>query len=469
MSEFLRYVLWELRRYSALAMIAVFFTAMLCWLARYFYRRKYGAEKKFPWRKLILPLLFLGYLALVFFVTNFRASRIHREVNLHLFRAWKEALNNFSQHRWLNVLLNIAMFCPIGFLLPILNQKFRKWYWTIPAGFGYSLLIEILQLIFARGVFDVDDLFCNTLGTMIGYFAVMMFVSLFHEKGRRWKLLLVYSCLTLFSLGAVGSVFLCYHMQEFGNLPQGAAYRVNTGDAVWTLACELPAGDGTAAVYRTQTRITADCDAFAENFKQIIPTEFEDISYYQEAAYYMDHGNGDGSHFLFVHYLDQGYEYTAIYEDEPVWTEGDREQVEKALEKYSLRIPAEAEFAVLGDGWHSFTVKQLLEGATLFDGQVRIRMAEDGSIREIENGLLSYTYYRDAALISPEEAFARLTAGRFNDEGIFERVKPAEVRILSCDLEYRVDTKGFYQPVYAFGVESVDGSYRYQIVIPAIA
>ena len=96
-------------------------------------------------------------------------------------------------------------------------------------------------------------------------------------------------------------------------------------------------------------------------------------------------------------------------------------------------------------------------------------MAEDGSIREIENGLLSYTYYRDAALISPEEAFARLTAGRFNDEGLFERVKPTEVRILSCDLEYRVDTKGFYQPVYAFGVESVDGSYRYQIVIPAIA
>ena len=105
MSEFLRYVLWELRRYFVLALLAGFFAGSVLLIVRYFYRRKYGWDVKFPWKRILLPLLFLGYLALVFFVTNFRVGHMRREANLHLFRAWREALNNFTQHRWLNVML----------------------------------------------------------------------------------------------------------------------------------------------------------------------------------------------------------------------------------------------------------------------------------------------------------------------------------------------------------------------------
>lgn len=389
-------------------------------------------------------------------------------MNLHLFRAWREALNNFSPQRWLNVMLNIAMFCPFGFLLPVLSRKFRKWYVTIPAGFGFSLSIELLQLIFARGVFDVDDLFCNTLGGIIGYFAVMTILSLLNEKGKRWKPVLRYICLTLTVLGGIGSVFLSYHTQIFGNLPQAPAYWVNSRNTVWNLECELQESGEMAAVYRIQGRTNADCDAFAEIFKGIIPTEFEDIRYYEEAAYYMDHGNGDGAHFLFVHYLDQGYEYTAIYDEEPVWGTLDREMVLSYLERYPLVIPETAEFEVLEEGWYSITAKGQLEGTTLWDGEIRVRIAQDGTVRKIENGLLSYNYHSEGAVISPMEAYEGLTAGKFNDEGLFERVRPGSVRIVNCELEYRVDTKGFYQPVYVFQAESTDGSYAYRIVIPAL-
>ena len=182
----------------------------------------------------------------------------------------------------------------------------------------------------------------------------------------------------------------------------------------------------------------------------------------------MDHGNGDGAHFLFVHYLDQGYEYTAIYDDEPVWAQADRETVLKALEKYPLQIPDSAEFLAEGDGWYSVTIHQMADESLLFDGILRVRYAQDGTIREIENNLLSYTYYRDAEVISPEEAVKRLQAGRFNDEGYFEHKNPSQVSILSCNLEYRVDTKGFYQPVYIFDVASPDGDYRSRILIPAL-
>jgi hypothetical protein len=224
----------------------------------------------------------------------------------------------------------------------------------------------------------------------------------------------------------------------------------------------------TAAVYQTQTRSKDDCDAFAEAFRKLIPTVFEDISYYQEAAYYMDHGNGDGAHFLFVHYLDQGYEYSAIYDEEPVWTDADRETTLKALEKYPIQIPESVVYTVDGDGWHSFTVDQIVDGTILFDGMVRVRIAEDGSVREIENSLLSYSYYSDAAVISPVEAYRRLCAGKFRDGDFFEMKKPEKISVISCVLEYRVDTKGFYQPVYVFNLASPDGDYQSSAMIPAL-
>ena len=468
MSEFLRYVLWELRRYFVLGLLAGVFALGILAILRFLHKRKYPEGKAFPWKRVLLIMVFAGYLALIFFVTNFRASHLNREVNLHLFRAWREALHNFSQQRWLNVVLNIAMFVPFGFLLPLLDRKFHRWNVTIPLGFLASMGIEILQFVFARGIFDVDDLFCNTLGGVIGFFCGMVLLSFRNVKGRRLKPVLAYSSLTLLSLCAIGSVFMLYQLREFGYLPEASAYTVNTRGTQWKLVCQLPETVDTAAVYRTQSRTLEECDAFAAAFKKIIPTEFEDISYYEEAAYYMDHGNGDGAHFLFVNYLDQGYEYTAIYEDEPVWAEADRATVLKALEKYPLLIPEAADFAAEGEGWHSFSISRFAEGDVVYDGVLRVRYGEDGLIREIENQLLAYTCYRNAEVITPELALERLKNGKFNDEGYFEHKKPAEVSVLSCVMEYRVDTKGFYQPVYVFEVASEDGSYRDRILIPAL-
>ena len=140
----------------------------------------------------------------------------------------------------------------------------------------------------------------------------------------------------------------------------------------------------------------------------------------------------------------------------------------KALEKYPLQIPESAEFHGEGDGWHSFTVHRQVHDGLLFDGTLRVRYARDGTVREIGNGLLSYTYYRDVDVIAPEEALKRLQAGKFNDEGYFEHKDPVQVSVLSCILDYRVDTKGFYQPVYVFDVKSLSEGYDCRIVIPAM-
>ena len=66
------------------------------------------------------------------------------------------------------LLLNVAMFIPIGFLLTILAYKRNSLtilLWCI----GISGSIETLQLLTKRGLFEFDDILHNTIGALIGY------------------------------------------------------------------------------------------------------------------------------------------------------------------------------------------------------------------------------------------------------------------------------------------------------------
>ena len=147
MSEFLEYVLYLLQRSLILVLLAGIVAGAVLAGIYFVHKRKYKGEKRFPQGKALLWLVFLGYLVIVLYTTMLRWSGFfHREWNLNLFRAWREAWNNFSTKYWANVLLNIAMCAPLGFLLPLMSKKYRKWYVTIPTGFGASLAIELLQL-----------------------------------------------------------------------------------------------------------------------------------------------------------------------------------------------------------------------------------------------------------------------------------------------------------------------------------
>ncbi|MEE1328968.1 MAG: VanZ family protein [Oscillospiraceae bacterium] len=466
MYEFIAYVLSIFRDSLALVLIAGALFAVVVTAAYCIHKRKFHGEKKFPWGKAVLWLAFAGYVMIVLYATLMRMSGYHMQYNLHLFKAWREAWNNYSVKNIANVLLNVAMFVPLGFLLPLLWKLCRKWYVAIPSGFGFSLAIELIQLLTRRGVCDVDDLFCNTLGAVIGYFLIMAVMAIFVEK--KWKPALIYGSLSLTCVLSICSIFVIYNTQEYGNLPIAPSYTIDMSDVKWTLDCQLPETAAEAPVYQTRRRTLQDCDVFAEEFRKIIPTEYNTISYYEEAAYYMDNGSDGGAHFLYVYYADQSYSYDALYDNEVPWLDADRKTIEAALEKYPVQIPDCAEFMQDGEGWHSFRVDQYIDGAVMFDGLLRVRYAEDGSVRNIENNLLPYTYHDDVKIISSSEAYQRLCAGKFNDGGRLEYEAPKEITVINCTLQYQIDTKGFYQPVYSFEVVSEDGQYQYWIQIPAM-
>lgn len=75
-----------------------------------------------------------------------------------------------------NSMLNILLFVPFGFGLPVLWERYREGKWTVLSGLGLSLTIELLQMLTLRAT-DVNDLITNTLGTALGWFAAKLLLK----------------------------------------------------------------------------------------------------------------------------------------------------------------------------------------------------------------------------------------------------------------------------------------------------
>lgn len=80
----------------------------------------------------------------------------------------------------INLLGNVVVFMPFGFLVPVLYREqrkgvhfkghyFRSGLFVTFLGFAFSLVVETIQLVTKVGCFDVDDLCLNTFGVILGY------------------------------------------------------------------------------------------------------------------------------------------------------------------------------------------------------------------------------------------------------------------------------------------------------------
>lgn len=90
----------------------------------------------------------------------------------------------FSTFGSLTYSLNILMFMPLGFLLPLIWKEYRKMWKVALTGLGFSLAIGFLQL-FCKRATDIDDLITNTVGTLIGYVIWILFHRLLRKCGEK--------------------------------------------------------------------------------------------------------------------------------------------------------------------------------------------------------------------------------------------------------------------------------------------
>lgn len=124
-------------------------------------------------------VLFIVYMAAVvyfmFFAESFDRPDVRQEYhyNLILFREIKRFIIYRDQLGmkavFLNIVGNAVGFMPFGFFLPIVSRRSRRWYNTVLFGFSFSLAIEITQLVWKVGSFDVDDILLNTIGAALGF------------------------------------------------------------------------------------------------------------------------------------------------------------------------------------------------------------------------------------------------------------------------------------------------------------
>lgn len=112
----------------------------------------------------------LWYFMLIYFYMIIAITLLSRseariaKVNLKLFSTFGRAI-------WCQVFIyeNILMFVPYGIFVYLLFPRFRKIYWMLGIGFCSSLLIEATQYVTRRGYFQIDDIFNNVLGMIVGY------------------------------------------------------------------------------------------------------------------------------------------------------------------------------------------------------------------------------------------------------------------------------------------------------------
>ncbi len=443
-------------------------------------RRREG--RRFPKGQaaaILLLACYLGGLAAITFGDR-RDEGVRAYVQLYPFLAFREAWNAFTLQVWLNPLLNVAMFLPLGALLPLAAKRFRRWFWALAAGAGASFCVEALQYVLGRGQADIDDLICNTLGTMLGYCLCMLAVSL---AGKRRKAARGYAALPILSAMALAGVFLAYRLQPYGNLADGPIYAADTGGVEWALDCSLSDHPGPSGVYWAEPFTREECDAFAVEFigRQGGSVNFgtPDVAYYDNSAFYSDHQTYN----LIVYYNDRSYSYTDYRVDSDLRYSGKggaitEDALRTALEALGIEIPDGARFAVLDEekGRYAFRAESVIEDGTLTDGELTCFVAEGGVLYQVDNSLSVSVLDGDAAVLSPMEAYERLRAGRFSwrDVPAFNALAPSQVRVMGCELEYLTDSKGFRQPVYTFTLwddrsAELWGSDSWTTFVPALA
>ncbi|CAM4130988.1 hypothetical protein BAQ46_05855 [Bacillus paranthracis] len=159
-------------------------------------------KKHVIWWKEIISFLFLVYICMVVAVTLFplpigfpsNIENLNRSVNIIPFASIIKDINQIGSAYDGDALFmigliirnvggNILLLMPLGFLAPILWDKYKKFKNTILLGFSISTSIELLQLIQSLfsgvgRVTDIDDVICNVIGYILGYFIYKITIML---------------------------------------------------------------------------------------------------------------------------------------------------------------------------------------------------------------------------------------------------------------------------------------------------
>lgn len=93
---------------------------------------------------------------------------------------WLDLFGGYTHPKYNSVsngILNMCSFIPVGVMVGLIVNEYRIGK-AMLAGLLLSVVIEFSQLIWKRGVFDVDDFFNGVVGALIGGLLVVCVMSI---------------------------------------------------------------------------------------------------------------------------------------------------------------------------------------------------------------------------------------------------------------------------------------------------
>ena len=127
--------------------------------------------------------MFLMYLLVVGYLTVFNRKGANDTSVLTGFPNIQKAIETHSLQPLNHMFLNVVMFVPLGFLLPMIHpKKLNHLLLTVAGSAMLSVSIESTQLILRLGQCDLEDIAANTLGGMIGLLGYRAYLRFFHPE-----------------------------------------------------------------------------------------------------------------------------------------------------------------------------------------------------------------------------------------------------------------------------------------------
>lgn len=120
----------------------------------------------------IVWLLFFEFVFLVLGMTVFFRHAGTKAMVFPPFWSYASVLRDGDMTVLHEIILNVVLFVPLGFLWSIQSSKWpKRWQWlsTMILGLSLSMVIELLQYCFKKGCVEVDDVIHNTLGCLVGF------------------------------------------------------------------------------------------------------------------------------------------------------------------------------------------------------------------------------------------------------------------------------------------------------------
>lgn len=469
-------IVQTLFRWGVLAFVGGIAVGIVLASIYFIYKKVFHGKKSVTAIQAICAVLLCCWFILVFALTSLsRGANFDGSVNINFLSGYISAWNHWSISELQLILFNMLMFTPLGFLLPMVWEKAEKLWITFAVSFCLTAAIELFQFITGTGIFELDDLLHNIIGSVFGYFCIMAILTSMREKSIGFpsvaKVLMIPCCIGLILCGAV---FL-YEQKPYGNMSILPAVKQDMSDVEIVKEWEPLEQNGTAAIYKN--RFTQDKAylqkiksglAALENLKFSNSTRRED----ENLGYLGKNANGTDCRIIFFFRTGE-WNYTTFAENTAQLTKKTAQQLRNRYENWmkSLALlPGNAEFSLQnGDTlrWDVKPSKDYIASSEPFQkGSVMIQFDETGELSNFFYQITWNNYVATEEIISQSQAYAQVQQGNFAQYVPFQ--SGDKLYITNCELSYVYDTKGFYQPVYEFSGYINDSENMWACQIPAL-